>query len=263
MQTISDILGYKFIDIHSHFDHGVEGDSGAVRDIQTKNLQLEDLDFSFSQHKGVGIEVCGYSTFSSVLSSVRVAEENEYLYELVKREPHMRQWVVVHPEIELTFRQAEKMLESPLTLGIKIHPPCHGYSILDKYERIFDLANRLSATVLMHPDSISRMPELCDNYPRMRLIIAHVGSEDHVQAVKRSKAENIFLDTSGGASNLNNVIEYATETVGAEKILFGTDTYSAAFQTGRIAFARISDEAKRKILRDNAIRMFPRAFSKI
>jgi predicted TIM-barrel fold metal-dependent hydrolase len=56
-------------------------------------------------------------------------------------------------------------------------------------------------------------------------------------------------------------VEYAVKTVGAEKILFGTDTYSAAFQTGRVAFARISDEDKKKILRDNAIKLFPRAFS--
>jgi predicted TIM-barrel fold metal-dependent hydrolase len=49
--------------------------------------------------------------------------------------------------------------------------------------------------------------------------------------------------------------------VGAEKILFGTDTYSAAFQASRIAFARISDEDKRLILRENAKKLFPEAFS--
>ena len=261
MQRISDILGYKFIDIHSHFDHGVEGDAGYIRNPNKKNVQLADIDSLMREYDRIGIECGAYSTYSAVLSTARIPEENDYLHELVKKRVRMRQWVVVHPEMEETFRQVDRMRESELVLGIKIHSPCHGYPILEHCDKIFSFANERSLTVQMHPDHITDMPAVCDRYPNMRLIIAHVGNEDFVQAVKKSKAENIFLDTSGGDSALNNVIEYAVKALGAEKILFGTDTYSSAFQAGRIAFAGISEREKRLILRDNAIRMFPWAFS--
>ena len=263
MQTISDILGYKPIDIHSHFDHGVEGDAGYIRDPKKKNVQLAYLSDLLLQYDNVGIEVGAFSTYSSVLSKARIPEENEYMQGVSEREERVFQWVVIHPEIEETFRQAEVMLRSPRCLGIKIHPACHGYKTVDFAKKLFSFANEHKAVMLMHPDDILKMPEIADCYPDMKLIIAHLGDEDHVSAVKNSKAGNIYVDTSGGSSNLNNIIEYAVKTVGAEKILFGTDTYSSAFQVGRIAFAKISDEEKRLILRDNAVRMFPRAFSEI
>ena len=91
----------------------------------------------------------------------------------------------------------------------------------------------------------------------MKLIIAHLGSTAHVDAVRRAKYGNIFTDTSGGASSLNYVLEYAVETVGAEKILFGTDDYSCAFQYGRVALSCLSDGDKEMILLKNALRLFP------
>lgn len=41
---------------------------------------------------------------------------------------------------------------------------------------------------------------------------------------------NVYTDTSGIASSRNKIIEYAVNRIGSEKILFGTDTYSAAFR---------------------------------
>ncbi len=260
IKKLSELLGYNLIDIHSHFDHGVVGDADYEHKPDRKNIHKASIDFLFSEYDNIGIFVGAFYSFSSVLSSVRVAEENEYMEKLAQREKRIYQWVVIHPDIDETFRQAKDMLLSDKVLGIKIHSPCHGYDICERYEKIFSLANGASAVVLMHPQNIMRMPEICDNYPNMKLIIAHLGSEEHVLAVKNSKVGNIYVDTSGGSSNLNNVVEYAVKNVGAGKTLFGTDTYSSAFQAGRVAFARISDEDKRLILRDNAIRLFPRAF---
>ena len=91
---------------------------------------------------------------------------------------------------------------------------------------------------------------------------AHVGglaSETNVfdlqvEAVKKSTEGNVWADTSSSRSMLARVIEHAVDQLGAERILFGTDTplYFAATQKSRIAYASISDEAKRMILHDNA-----------
>jgi predicted TIM-barrel fold metal-dependent hydrolase len=113
----------------------------------------------------------------------------------------------------------------------------------------------------MHPHFISQMPAFADQYPDMKLIIAHVASKEHVDAIANAKHGNIYTDTSGGASARNNIIEYAVSRVGSEKILFGTDTYSFAFQFGRIALSDIPLKDKENILWKNAIRLFPKCFS--
>ena len=113
----------------------------------------------------------------------------------------------------------------------------------------------------MHPAEIPQMPAFADKYPNMKLIIAHVGSEAFLDAALNAKHGNIYVDTSGSASHLNHIIERAVQRIGAEHILFGTDTYSPAFQLARIAWADISDREKRRILEQNARELFPNVFS--
>jgi len=167
---------------------------------------------------------------------------------------------VIDPRQPQTFRQAEAMLASKKTLGIKIHPTYHRYDICEYADALFSFADEHRAFVLMHPDHIEEMPRFADKYPNMKLIIAHLGSIAHIDAIAGAKCGNIYTDTSGGASSLNNILEYAVNRVGSEKIFFGTDTYSCAFQYGRVALSPISDEDKENILYKNAMRCFPAAF---
>jgi len=257
MVTISDILGYSPIDIHTHFCHPDDETSGKR---YTGKASYATLDFLKTEYDNVGICCGGYSSFPAVTSRDGIAEENRILFELASTHDWIYQWVVLHPEREETFRQAEQMLTSSKTLGIKIHPIYHKYNIITYAERIFSFADHLGAVVLMHPAEILEMASFTDRFPNMKLIIAHLSSEDFVTAAAKSKLGNIYLDTSGGASNLNNIVEYGVYNLGADRILFGTDSYSAAFQLGRVAWARISDKDKKLILRDNAIRLFPCAF---
>jgi len=247
----------KAIDIHSHFNHGVPGDSC---DPNFDMLSISALDWMREENERLEIREVGYSTYASVLSAENIPFENDYLHGLSEKEETVYQWVVVHPEQEETFRQAEQMLSHPKVLGIKIHSPMHGYDILAHADRIFSFANEKRTTVLMHPHKIDEMPRLADRYPHMKLIIAHLGSRAHIDAIRAAKHGNVYTDTSGCMSALNNVIEYAVEAVGSEKILFGTDTYSVVSQYSRVALARISQQDKENILYKNAVRLFPKAF---
>ena len=245
----------KAIDIHSHFNHGAVGEHNDF-----DMLSVSDLDFMMADNERFGIGEIGYSTYAAVLSASNIQAENEYLYELSSQAENIYQWVVIHPEQENTFLQAERMLSHRKALGIKIHSPLHKYDICSYGDKIFSFANKMKAVVLMHPDKISEMPEFADKYPNMTLIIAHLGSMAHIDAIKAAKHGNIYTDTSGGLSSLNNIIEYAVESIGSKKILFGTDTYSPAFQYSRLALARISQADKENIFYKNAMRLFPAAF---
>lgn len=243
------------IDIHSHFNHG------SPCDCPENAVHRRGIDFVEEVYRGVGISEVGISTFASVVYHPEcVVEENKYLHRLIDEKDWVYQWVVIDPRQKESYKQAEAMLSHPKVLGIKIHPTYHDYDILDYTDELFSFANGHKAVVMMHPQHIEKMPERIDNYPDMKLIIAHLGSEEHVEAIAAARHGNIYTDTSGSASGKNSVLEYAVSRVGSEKILFGTDTYSFAFQFGRVALSSLPLEDKENILWKNAIRLFPKAF---
>lgn len=241
------------IDIHSHINHGAEFDS---KPADYGKLYRAETEYLLGEYKRANILCGGFSTFDSVLSAENVHAENEYMCTLSQREEKVFFWTVLNPLNKSTYLQAERLLKNPKCLGIKIHSVCHKYDILKYAGEIFDFANQMKAWVLMHNDNVLSMPEFANENPNMKLIIAHLGSLEHIEAVKKAKYDNIFTDTSGIASSKNNIIEYAVKEIGAEKIFFGTDTYSCGFQKGRIEYADIRERDKEEILYENARQHF-------
>ncbi len=239
----------KAIDFHCHYN------SGALKEQETSVIYRCDMDFLRSERKRLGVVATFTSPFGPIIDSSTVVEENEKLRSLTQKFDDLFQWAVLDPRNELCFSQLEKLLASPKVVGIKIHSPYHKYPIREYADAIFGFANERGAAVLMHPDDIGGMVAYADRYPKMKLIIAHLGSTEHIDAIANARYGNIYTDTSGIASSKNNVIEYAIERIGADRIFFGTDTYSVAFQRGRIEFADISDTDKQKILFSNAIEL--------
>ena len=178
------------------------------------------------------------------------------MFKQAQNDERVYQWLVLDPRQDKLFPQIEKKINCEKVLGIKIHSPCHNYDIIEYGDKIFSFANELKCFVLMHPDKIPDVVRFADKYRDMNLIIAHLGSTEHVDAIKNAKHGNVYTDTSGMASYNNNVLEYAVERVGSEKIFFGTDTYACGFQRGRVEYARISDGDKENIFFNNAKRHF-------
>jgi predicted TIM-barrel fold metal-dependent hydrolase len=245
--NLREIIG---IDVHAHYNHG------SPHDTKTSEIYRADLEYLKETYDAANIRVAFCSTFAAVLSPVGIVAENEYNYVLSRETDWLYQWVVVDPRSEETFRQAERMLPSRKCVGLKIHPAYHGYSIFDYADRIFSFAADYRTIVQMHPEKPAEMPVFADRYPDMKLIIAHLGSVEHIQAIRHARWGNIYADTSGNASVNNRIIELAVEQAGSDHILFGTDTYAAAFQRGRIEYALIADEDKANILHRNALRLF-------
>lgn len=243
------------IDIHSHFNHGSPYDTPQTQ------AHIRTLAHIRKDHGRFGIYWAGMSTYASLDHHPEcVEEENEYMHQLVQHTPWMYQWVVIDPRQPQTYDQARQMLSDPKVLGIKIHPSYHEYDILDHGDALFSFAQEQNAVMLMHPQHMLQMPPLADRYPGMKLIIAHLRTPEHVEAVAAARHGNIYVDTSGGGVSLNNILEYAVHRIGSQKILFGTDTYACAYSYPRIALADIPVTDKENILWKNALRLFPRAF---
>ena len=248
MEKTIDVHRIKAIDVHSHINHGTPFDDKESEIYSARIDRLREI------NRAAGIETFFCSTFASVLSAEAVVEENDYMASVSAENPDVRQWVVIEPRIKETYAQAEKYLSGGSCVGIKLHPPYHGYSLKTFGDEIFSFASDFSAVVLIHPEmEATYILPFAERYPKVRFIMAHLGNVSYAEAIA---AENVYADTSGIASSNNYILEYTVGKAGSSHILFGTDTYAAGFQRGRIAYSPIDDADKLNILRYNAERLF-------
>lgn len=97
-------------------------------------------------------------------------------------------------------------------------------------------------------------------YPRAQILLGHsgasaVGMDQSIKAAQ--EAENVHLDLTASYMPYG-MLEVIVASVGAERVLFGTDIpfLDGRPKIGQIASARISDEDKRKVFGLNAKRLF-------
>ncbi len=196
------------------------------------------------------------SPFEALTGCADTVEANEAMFQIVQEVPNLYQWVVIDPRNEETFGQADRMLQHEKCVGIKLHPKLHEYKLAEYAEKIFSFAAKHSAIVQIHPQWSADYVAIADAYPNVTIILAHLGGARHIEAIRNAKHRNIYTDTSGMAMLKNCLIEYAVSQIGSDRILFGTDTYAASAQRGRIEYAMISQQDKENILVNNAKKLF-------
>lgn len=195
---------------------------------------------------------------------------NEQAFREVPQVKGLLQYVIVNPLQPRTYDQAREMLQSPWCVGVKLHPEEHGYAIREHGAALVAFLEELGAPVMTHSGCPNSLPAdflpFVDRHPGVRLLLAHLGNGtgDHgrvdlqVRAIQSARHGNIWVDTSSARSLLPGLIEWAVREVGAERLLFGSDTplYHVAMQQARIESAEIPAVAKRLILHDNAAAFF-------
>jgi predicted TIM-barrel fold metal-dependent hydrolase len=200
----------------------------------------------------------------------QVASANEVAFQEVPSVKGLLQYVIVNPLQPETYDQAREMLKSPRCVGIKIHPEEHAYKITDHGDELFSFFEEVDAPVMTHSGCPSSLPidfvPFANRYAKARVLLAHLGNgmgdkgrvDLQVRAVQAAQHGNLWVDSSSARSILPGLVEWAVKEIGAERILFGSDTplYHVALQRARIETAEISDESKQLILRDNALIFF-------
>ncbi len=175
-------------------------------------------------------------------------------------------YVVVDPNYpEEIARELERLLAQPEFTCIKLHPGLACYPIDGpNYEPVWAIAKERNCPVLTHawtgdpycgPGPIRR---LLAKHPGVRLIFGHALYFATVKEAIEVAAdyENLILDVTT-SNHAYGMIEYAVNTVGADRIVFGSDMpfISAAGAVGKVLYACISDADKAKILGGNARRL--------
>lgn len=260
------ISSTRAIDVHGHYGVYHQVDRTALYN----QMMTGDASEVVRRASAVNVELTIVSPLLALLPRFKAnaAAGNAEAACIVAQTPGLKQYVVIDPLRTETYAQADEMLMQPQCVGIKLHPEEHGYPIRDHAAQLFEFAAARKAIVLTHT---SEQNSLCEDFvpwanrfPEVKLILAHIGCgwdgdiTHQVRAIQKGHHGNMFADTSSARSITPNLIEWAVKEVGADRVLFGTDTplYSTAMHRARIDHADLSDDDKRLILRDNALRLF-------
>ena len=151
-----------------------------------------------------------------------------------------------------------------------------GYKILAGYYRrpvthpacvpLWQHAHDNKLAVLLHTwgkDAFAgceHVDQIAQTYPEARILMGHSQHGDWDGAIDLAKKHrNVYCELCA-AYAVNGAVKRLVDGGVEDRILFGTDLpwFDPMHGIGAVAFADISDEARRRILRDNAEELFGR-----
>ena len=171
-------------------------------------------------------------------------------------------YIVFKPNYPEDAERTIALAEANTIRQFKIHDDGNEVPYDDKrYFPLYDYAHGNGSVILAHTwgkKHLTPLMKVADAFPQINILLGHSGiCEEEVYAEAVRKHDNIWLETCSSYA-WYGLIERLVAMGGADRVLFGTDMpfLSPDQQIGRILFARISDEEKRKILGLNAQRLF-------
>lgn len=194
---------------------------------------------------------------------------NREAYALIKRYPdRLIGFGIICPrDRQRALDEAKRCIYEYGFQGLKLHPTINHYmadsALVDP---IMDFAENHKLPVLFHSqdDQFSHprlIGALAGRHPEAKLIIGHMGGQAWLEAIEMAKKyPNVYLDTAD-VLNQVNILPTAIQEVGAERILWGTDSpiLNVAVELAKITtadlYAPISQEDKEAILGTNMARL--------
>lgn len=174
---------------------------------------------------------------------------------------------------EKSLKSIDENIRQEPFIGIKIHPSIHLYPADgENYDIIWKYASENKTVLLSHSWAISPVnpsqfysqvklfEKYLKKYPEVNLVLGHSGGlkEGIRKAVELAKLyPHLYLDIAGDILFFG-LIEFLVESVGSDRILFGSDLtmLDPRINLGRVLTAKIDLGAKRKILGLNAGHLF-------
>jgi len=240
--------GVRIVDFHAHlgpwgaFNNPHNGAEGIIEDMERLGIELTCL----SAHAAIGPDfkrgndevAAACAQFPEKLAGACVVNPG-YPGE-------------VEAELERCFATGYFKL-------IKLHPALHGTDYdHPAYQQVYEFAADRGLAVLGHVFSaheVASMRRQAERWPGANFVAGHSGAAAYEQAVQTAReVPNFYLETCLSAEPQGH-LAYLVKNAGAEKVLFGTDNcfLEPAGMLGKVLWARISSEAKRRVLGLNAL----------
>lgn len=193
--------------------------------------------------------------------------DNEYVQTVVESIPEAYALVWGNPRVAGYVEEAERFLEHPKFLGLKLHPLIDGYlpndpSVHPLMELLRARGNLPALVHSGHP--IFTLPwsieELAVSFPDVPVVMAHMG---HGNAVYINAAidiaerrPNVYLETSG--MPMHTKIAEAVERVGRERVIYGSDApfHHPAVEILRVQVSGLNAAELEDVLHRSGRRLF-------
>lgn len=203
---------------------------------------------------------------------------NNWIASLVRRHPdRLIGFTCVYPlDVDGALKELKRCIDLPEFKGLKMHPSVQNFKMNDpSVLRVVREAKEYNIPLVLHVTTAASEPltaaearriqqqrdeseeghlsaskwlwDVIKTYNSPKVIAAHMGGlyEPRIQE------STITFQTTGACTE---AIEYAYETVGAERVIFGSDFpfFEISDEIAKIRKAKIPSAAKKKILGDNA-----------
>lgn len=224
------------------------------------NLEAPGVEEQVAEMDRLGIDMAALS--SSLALRAEFQRGNDEVAEAIRRYPErfVGYCHVSGGYPDLMIPELERCFAMEGFRGVKVYQVGCPYDS-PLFDPVWEFAREHNAPVLAHTwgGDLTGLDKAAERSPGVRFLAAHAGSafayEPYIQAADR--CPNFYPDLTYSREH-TNMIEHFVERLGAERIVWGTDvpTFSMSHQLSKVLFARISDADKRKILHENAARIF-------
>jgi predicted TIM-barrel fold metal-dependent hydrolase len=199
-------------------------------------------------------------------SGVVFHPDNDYVRQVVESIPRMYALVWANPRLPGYLEEAERFLDHPKFLGMKLHPLLDGYHPNDPaVHPLIQLLVERDLPVLIHcGHPIFTLPwsieELVVNFPEAKVILGHMGHGNVVYingAIEVAlRNPNVYLETSG--MPMHTKIREAVERVGETRVLFGSDVpfHHPEVEIAKVRLSGLSIELVDRVLGRNGRALF-------
>ena len=169
----------------------------------------------------------------------------------------------IHPDfLDESEREIKLARERGVRLIGELVQYMHGYRFdHPKMHELLDCLDGGDEVISLHsadPD-IADMEALAKYRPDKTFVFAHPGDLNrlpkHIEVMKRR--ENVYLDLSGTGLFRYGMLKQLVDSVGAERIIFGTDypICNPGMYVNAVLFEKVSDKDKELIFSGNAKRL--------
>jgi predicted TIM-barrel fold metal-dependent hydrolase len=192
--------------------------------------------------------------------------DNEYVRTVVESIPEAYALAWANPRLPGYLEEAERFLEHPKFLGMKLHPLIDGYHPNEPaVHPLMELLQDRGLPVLVHcGHPIFTLPwsieELAVRFPSVKVILGHMG-HGNVVYINASidvaaRNPNVYLETSG--MPMHTKIRDAVERIGLERVLYGSDVpfHHPAVEILRVKVSGLEPDLLERVLSGNGRALF-------
>lgn len=199
---------------------------------------------------------------------------NEFVYESVSQYPELIPFGTVFAGDGRCGKVAKTIFEDYEFVGIKLHPFVSNEEVDDKrFFPVYDIMQSLGKILVTHTGSVpvfqrtdgaTRLRNVLNMFPRLKVIIAHCGAYEYGDYHSLVKDfEFVYFDTAMNCvhnelfSNICPGRQFFIDH--QDRILFGSDfpniPYEYSYQVEAIKKLQLGESVERKIFNDNSVKL--------